>query len=211
MPYNRTRTWVGVAIVAVTIPAIGNFYHRETTKTLHGEPVTAANRADLTDGQTASFGTRGASVGSKVRDYDAEIATALARQGATVTPEPFPGGEDDPTFDVAPFDAADDEPPTVADEAAPRVVNVAPPLPQGALPDDPLPPDATVADAVVQDTQSFDQTGMPNLSDRAIYTMIVNDLSGEERDRFVQAYAAMSPAQRAEMLDGFRAQIEDES
>lgn len=202
MPHNRTRLWVGAAIVAVTIPAVGTYYYRTDAQDLRGTPITVANRRDATDAQTTPIVSNTVAIRRSPRDYEAELNALLARQGTTTRQEPLAGSDDDPNFDV---DVMDDnsegqtvvtpsqpaDPTTDASSDSQATVATMPGVPVDAAPD------------VVANVAASGE-----LSDGDVYRIVASNLSGDDRDDFVRAYAVMTPDQRADLIDGFRDQIE---
>ena len=203
MPHNRTRIWVGLAIAAVTIPAVGTLIYNATGNGLQAGADDGPVRWTAAGGRTRSalrLATR-----ERPRDYQAELDAALSRQPAT-----YPEAEayanlfadDNPIFDVSPFEEyADDDfiyeerlrdLPDPAEELAPVEVEV-----EGDVAEDDLAIEFPPADRVA------------GLSDRAVYTMVIDELSPEERDDFARAWAIMSVGERADLLDEFRARIEE--
>ena len=202
MPYNRTRTWVGIAIVAVTIPAVGTFYNASKSSDLRGTPVAVANHADLTSRPQDSFGSGRISINPVARDYDAEVGSALARQNTRIDDVPLPGSDEDPTFDLEPFAPYDEEP--IAPSAAPGIV----PPPEPATVEAPTTA-AETRELVANDVVPEDDGAIPRMSDRTVYALVVNNLPEDQREEFVQAYNLMSPDQRADLLDEFRARLDE--
>ena len=201
MPYNRTRTWVGIAVIAVTIPAVGTFYNSSRSQSLRGTPVAVADHADLTSRPKDSFGSGRISIHPAARDYDAEVGAALARQNAKADEVPLPGSEDDPTFDLEPIALPDDEAPLAS---ASPIVETPTDTPSVEAP----PTVAETRDLVANDVAANDDGAVPRMSDRTVYALVVNNLPQDQREEFVRAYALMTPDQRADLLDDFRAQME---
>ncbi len=203
MPHNRTRFWVGVAIAGITIPAVGTYYYGSATQGLRGTPISAARRSDATGQPTDPIDVARIALRRAPRDYQAELDAVLARQGATTTPEPLPGSDDDPTFDIDPVDDA--AVPSV--ESAPQVL----PNPAADLASD-APTNVAAAGAApvfANPDAVANVVATGDLSDGDVYRIVTRDLSDEDRDEFVRAYAAMTPDQRADLIDGFRGQMQD--
>ena len=202
MPYNRTRTWVGVAIVAVTIPAVGTFYNASRTKGLRGDPIAAANHAVIRSRPTDSFGSARISIHPASRDYDAEVGDALGRQNqkAVTLDDALPGSDDDPMFDLYPLTPVEEP---LSAPSAP-IANPAGEVAQA----EPIPTIAETRDLVTNDVTAADDGEIPQLSDRTVYALVLNNLPQDQRGEFVDAYAAMTPDQRADLLDEFRARLQ---
>ena len=199
MPYNRVRTWVGVAVIAVTIPAVGTYYNAAKSSGLRGTPVIAADHAATTPGRTDSFGGGRISIHPAARDYDAEVNAALVRQNSSVDAMAFPGSDEDPAFDLDPLPEAAEEPAVVPTAPAP----ISPPEPTT---------DYTGEDSrelVANDVAPEDDGQIPQMSDRTVYALVVNNLPEDQRAEFVRAYTLMTPDQRAELLDEFRTKLQD--
>ena len=213
MPHNKTRLWVGLAIAAVTIPAVGTYYVRSTDDNLKKTPILAAGRWDTSNAEkrTASARTLG-------RDYAAELDALLAKQASTTPPtmasSPPVQDDDDSEFDVSPLPSDEDD--SAIDSDLPAATSVLSDPTASPAPTKP----ATVA-SETDPTVSTDgvpvQSGLaqaspayPNgdLSDGDVYRVVMSNLSAEDQDRFVQAYAAMSTQQRADLLDSFRTQMQ---
>ncbi len=236
MPHNRTRFWVGLAIIAVTIPAVGTFYvHSAATDDLRGNPISAAGRIDLASRQEDSFGSGRLALHQPLRDYQAEVNAALARQG--VYPDQrFSGDETyDDLFDVDPLDNVDSDrfgnvstrespsPSALLTLGNPNLIAYSTDGPvtdngNGANSDSSsmgatngVPPAvanaSTTASATTVAVDDYGQaTG--NMSDSDVYRLVTNNLPTSQRDDFARGYAAMSAEQRADLLDGFRQQMQ---
>lgn len=221
MPHNKTRLWVGLAIVAVTIPAVGTYYIRAKDNGLQGVPIAVADRFGPTTAATQT-----AVVRSQNRDYGAELDLLLAKQASTTSTSalstPTVTGaytEDDDEFDIDPLPAAGDEPTMVDVAPDPQAI----PNPASDL----APNDPTTVAAISGANAGGDQnqgaaTQDPtvqnapigaggNLSNTDVYRIVMSNLNDEDRTRFTQAYSAMSAEQRADLLDSFRAQMQGDN
>ena len=200
MPHNRTRTWVGLAILAITIPAVGTYYAETRSGERQAGEIRIARRQDASNEAVAP------TVSAPSRDYRAALEKALARSGPRLPTEALPGTDDDPTFDLDPYGTDAPEEGTVASDDTPEpIADLAPanPTEPATSDENPAPVAAAANPEPVADLAS---TG--EMSDRDVYTLVANNLSAEDRDEFVRAYAAMTPGQRADLLDGFRQQIQ---
>ena len=200
----------------------------KTTNGLDGTPIAAAGRFDLASRQTDSFGSGAIGDHRPARDYDAELATALGRQGSS-TAQGF-DDENDDSLDVAPLDdAVDGTPagapngptlnvPAVAGDPNPIAYSTEGSAAAGADPTSslaasiPANPNPSTSDAGASgngDANVFDDYGQGGtMSDSDVYRLVVNNLPDGQRDDFARGYAAMSSEQRASLLDGFRQQIQ---
>ena len=201
MPHNRTRFWVGVAIAGITIPAVGTYFYGSTTGELRGTPISAAGRWNAVSQSTVPMDA-GRILRRAPRDYQAEIDAALAKQGATIPTEPLPGSDDDPSFNIDPID--DSAMPSA--EPAPRVLPDPAAEPASDAPTTVVASEVAAAVASQDAAVSVAATG--DLSDGDVYRIVTSNLSAEDRDEFVRAYAAMTPDQRADLIDGFRDQMQ---
>ena len=238
MPHNHTRLWVGLAIIAVTIPAVGTFYiHPAATSDLVGNPISAAGRTDLASRQQDSFGSGRIALREPLRDYQAEVNAALARQGLYPS-QRFDGDSTyDDVFDDDPLDPSTDafgnvstrdvpnapnvlaystDGPVTAEVSATNANGTAPgPATDGQASTAPsmegngaaANASTTTQDAYA-DAANADYNQPGTMSDTDVYRLVVNNLSPEHRDDFSRAYAAMSEEQRAGLLDSFRQQIQ---
>lgn len=221
MPHNRTRLWVGLAIAAVSIPAVGTFYYYSSaTHDLRGHPIAAYDRFDASSRLNDSFGVGRLAIHRPARDYQAEVDAALARQGAVI-PREDPTVSDDPIFNVDPL-YFDDEP--TPDDVAPITdTSRAGSYTQQLTADETVATDGNNADdgngqvaqgdaTVAEDDEGPAQTtanaASGDLSDDSIYRMVVANLKSDERADFVRAFAAMTPDQQEDLLDSFRRQIQ---
>ncbi len=210
MPHNRTRIWVGLAIALVTIPAVGTLLYGASVDRSQSRSGDGPARWTAAGGRTTSA-LRLASRPAP-RDYRAELDAALA-QGATPYPileeEAYanPFADDNPMFDVSPLGEELYDEPVSFDN---RNRDLPDPLEEMA-PVEPLdePEDVAVADAAPVETPLV--ANAAGLSDRAVYTMVVDELAPEEREEFVRAWALMTVDQRADLIDEFRAKIEGEN
>lgn len=213
MPHNKTRLWVGLMIVAITIPAVGTYYVRSTDNSLPNAPILAAGRWDATNAET-----RTASARAQGRDYAAELNVLLAKQGASSTPPiaSSPSGEydDGSEFDVGPL-SADEDDATIDSDLPPVAATVTDP-PAGLAPVDPTTvastsePTASTDDGPVQSApiQAGLASSSGDLSDGDVYRVVMSNLSAQDQERFTQAFGAMTAQQRADLLDSFRSQMQ---
>jgi hypothetical protein len=225
MPHNRTRTWVGVAIIAVTIPAVGQYIYRPSTNDARAQGYLQQARWNATNSVNATRNTNLRLAKSPAqRDYLAEVDAAIGRQGTVFAggqaydydngPDyPYDSGPafgypaadysdlEDAMFDLNPLDG-----PVYTDERLPDpALLVAPGEVSVGETDDEAPLDE---EGPAADDETVYASG---LSDGAVYATVVNNLAPDERQEFVRAWAAMTPEQRAELLDGFRQQLEDDA
>jgi hypothetical protein len=189
MPHNRTRIWVGLVITAITIPAVGRYYYSSATHDLQGNPI--AGQADLESRQRDSFGSGRISIRQSDRDYQAEVDAAIARRGGQIPKNPATRGTD-PLFQTRPLDVPipSDPPMRTASNRAPVAV-------------------ASTSD-IDPNLENLDNTPPDNggLSDRAVYNIVADNLSDEDRDTFERSWALMTVQERADMLDQFRANLQ---
>ena len=207
MPHNRTRVWTGLAIVAVTIPAVGTYYFGANSPALQGAPITVVGRAGVSPlGDMPSDRSDTARVAR--RDYMAEVRAATGAGGSTTSDDAAElAAMDDELFDPSPLEDGDarvayDPEGEAPDPAGDVALAVADPMTIQA---------AYTADAPVDDEPATTPPATPTLSDANVYRLVVNNLPEDDRDEFVRAYAAMTNAQRVELLDGFRAQLENDA
>jgi hypothetical protein len=228
MPHNRTRMWVGLAIVAVTIPAVGQYLYRPGTNDNRAQAYLQQARWNATNsvGLTTVTGLRLAR-SPRNRDYLAEVNAAIGRQGTVFAggqaysydngPDyPYDSGPangypaadyrdvQDEMFDINPLDGpvyTDDRLPDPATLVAPDSDEVAPISDEGVA-DDEGPADD--GQAIANDEDPYTD----GLSDGAVYATVVNNLPPNDRQEFVRAWAAMTPDQRADLLDGFREKLD---
>jgi len=189
MPHNRTRIWVGLVITAITIPAVGRYYYSSATHDLQGNPI--AGQADLENRQRDSFGSGRISIRQSDRDYQAEVDAAIARRGGQIPKNPATRGTD-PLFQTRPLDVPipSDPPMRTASTRAPVTV-------------------ASTSD-IDPNLENLDNTPPDDggLSDRAVYNIVADNLSDEDRDTFERSWALMTVQERADMLDQFRANLQ---
>ena len=194
MPHNRTRLWVGLAIVAVTIPAVGTYYFGSTVDAPQGAPIAVVGRTSVAP-LARMPGDEAVAIPVALLD-DATGDHGVARADDPAPTDDFSElvASDDEVFDVAPLS---EDSPRIAYEPAPPAL-------------DPVAPDAGSAQvAYATEEPADDEPVSPTLSDAQIYRLVVNNLPEGDRDEFVRAYAAMGNAQRVALLDGFRDQLED--
>lgn len=211
MPHNRTRMWVGLAIAAVTIPAVGQYYYSAQNNRLQTHPVVGSARWAASNGIGDTHGNGQLALRQTRRDYLAEVNGALGRGGSTYgsdlalvdAPLLQPSPLDDEPSELGPMDFGVEEGPIV-------------PRGDGTAPDpaDEMAPPLAIA-SIAQDEEDDDNPALDDapaanggLSDRAIYSLVVDGLNDEERDDFVRAWAIMTPDQRADLLDEFRANLD---
>ena len=212
---------MGVAAIAIAVAAFGVLYARSTAPQATSAPLGSSSGKIALAGYRPQGAADGDAMRQRVRNYQSEVTAALARQGenptAPTSDESYADADD--LFDIDPLDDV---------EAYPSPTGDAIPSPTGAVhqnpvaysTDGPVNPDASAngagdpppsnATAVDQSNSGavddYGQSG--SMSDSDVYRLVVNNLSDDQRADFTRAYASMSAEQRADLLDGFRQQIQ---
>ena len=210
MPHNRTRAWVGLAIAAVTIPAVGQYYYGarnyDALQSASGAASTrwAATRSNLPEGRLA--------VRQGDRDYEGELSVVLNHGGAAVTDDAGnryadPLGDDNPIYDISPLNYYSYPTSEIPDRTA---VMRQPNLVGDYAPTDP--PEEPVANLQEGDEPSVaPPEDPPGLSDDTVYSLIVDRLPASQRGEFVRTWAGMTPDQRADLMDEFREKLQPQN
>jgi hypothetical protein len=195
MPHNRTRTWVGLAIAAVTIPAVAQYYYGSAPRPATASPSLVERQAS--EVRTPAPGRL--AIRQTDRDYLGEVNSALAKAGSHV-----PSGDAEPVNvpliyeapvqaimgEVRPIDqpASDDDVPSVSSTPTGRVASTYDPQ---------------------DDTMDDQPSDTSQMSDRTVYQLVLDNLSDDDRETFVSAWAVMTPEERASLLDEWRANLQN--
>ncbi|GEM_PF-4619940 len=226
MPHNRTRTWVGLAIIGVTIPAVGQYIYRPGTNDERAQAAIQQARWNATNSVTASRSSAMRLANSPAnRDYLAEVNAAVGRQGTVFAggrAYPYDNGPDypydsgpasgypaadysdlqDEMFDINPLNG-----PVYSDGRLSDPVSLS--APGSENPDaDAVEADDQAADVAPDQTTADEATYANGLTDEAVYATVVNNLPPNDRQEFLRAWGAMTPDQRADLMDGFREKLE---
>lgn len=203
MPHNHTRLYVGLAIAAVTIPAVAQLYYRTGTSPQNArrEERTQATLARQESRKSDAFlASRHTRRGTE-RDYLAEVRAALA----TGNPAPVYAPETMvyPQMGMAPADAQGDSW-SVDPYVAPEQMSL-----MQASPLDVTPYDDDYTD---DDSGGYDDAGAPapavDISDDRLVQLVIQNLQDDqERANFRAAWATMSDDDRAALLDQWRSQL----
>ncbi len=187
MPHNRTRIWAGLAIVAVTIPAVGLYTRSSAGQSPANDSIAYMANGDLSNAE----GTKDTKLSSG-RDYQAEVEAALAHRGGQTPKNPGTQGTIQ-SVQTGPLEVpipSDSPVRTASNRTTPTTV-------------------ARTSD-IDPNVDNLDNTPPDNggLSDRTVYNIVVDNLSPDDRDTFEKSWALMSPQDRADMLDQFRANLQ---
>lgn len=210
MPHNRTRLWVGLAIAAITIPALGFAFRGGAndgflTSASAGDDRWAAGNG-LASGHSAR-GVRTRLTSSPMsRDYLSEVAgmtrgTVPNAADGTLADRTeqfydnrldWPEEDEDPFLQgfLPPVSDLPDPAETMAPNDPPEDAYAAP-MDGGPMEEGFTPPDdgGYIAEGP---------------SDREIYNEMLANFSSEDRDTFVRTWALMSNEQRQQVLDDYR-------
>ena len=198
MPHNKTRFWVGVAILAITIPAVGQYVlgsRNDSQRQLATDSARWSAGGAYTTGRRLSPGQQ-----TPPRDYAAEVAASTSRRGLV-------NEYDAPEYydSLVPYDEYDD---SFTDEPLEPETAVTRDVPDGS--DELAPTEVATTDGTTPVDDDDDQPVVEALveqgpTDREVYQAMLASVEGQDRADFVRAWAIMTPAQREEALDGYRA------
>ncbi|RYG24299.1 hypothetical protein EON82_11220 [bacterium] len=196
MPHNRTRLWVGLAIIAITIPVAAQYYYGSASRASSSLAVEATTPRDADE---VALDER-LTVRPSDRDYLGEVSSALSKGGS----KPLPGDTERSSVPIifsGPIDA-------IMSQVQPE--ETVQPVYEDDMPPVPARLATRQAPAVVPDDEIVDEdepVAEPGLSDRTVYQLVVDNLPEEDRDTFVTAWAVMTPEERASLLDEWRANL----
>lgn len=186
MPHNRTRIWAGLAIAAITIPAVGLYTRSSAGQAPANDSIAYMAPGDLNQVEGTQAPKRASD-----RDYQAEVEAALARRGGQTPKNPATQGTIQ-SIQTGPLSVPipTDSPIRTASNRTPVTV-------------------ARTSD-VDPNLDNLDDTPPDNggLSDRTVYSIVVDNLTPDDRDTFEKSWVLMSPQDRADMLDQFRANLQ---
>lgn len=196
MPHNRTRIWVGLAIVAVTIPAVAQYYYGSTSRpSADTSPEVVARNAEVDDSSPRL------AMGQSDRDYMSEVSSALAKGGSRVPQNAQELGAM-PLIYEAPVEAIVGQIRPLAPPAAIQTDTVVASLP-------PAPANRATSFEPEEDETIAVSTDAPQMSDRTVYQLVLDNLPEDDRDTFVRAWAVMTPEERASLMDDWRTNLEN--